>query len=152
MDTKDRVPQINLNIHVKKKIPNSQNIRFNNNAYNVFLLIKDKEKLLHLYRRSKLDKKSFYYAIERLLREGLICQILEEKNSQAKIDIIKSNLTTYVGPIAPIIVDEILMDLGYSVENFPESKVVYLIEIIARQIPDMQAIEFKRNIASLIDQ
>jgi hypothetical protein len=152
MDTKDRVPQINLNIHVKKKIPNSQNTRFNNNAYNVFLLIKDKEKLLHLYRRSKLDKKSFYYAIERLLREGLICQILEEKNSQAKIDIIKSNLTTYVGPIAPIIVDEILMDLGYSVENFPESKVVYLIEIIARQIPDMQAIEFKRNIASLIDQ
>lgn len=152
MDKRDRVPQINLNIQVKKKIPDSRNIRFNNNSYNVFLLIKDKEKLLNVYRRSKLDKKSFYYAIERLLREGLICQILEQKNSQAKIDIIKSNLTAYIGPIAPIIVDEILMDLGYSVENFPESKVNYLIDIIARQIPDIHAVEFKKNIVNLIHQ
>jgi hypothetical protein len=152
MDKRDRVPQINLNIQVKKKIPDSRNIKFNNNSYNVFMLIKDKEKLLNVYRRSKLDKKSFYYAIERLLREGLICQILNQKNCQAKIDIIKSNLTAYIGPIAPIIVDEILMDLGYSVENFPESKVDDLIDIIVRQIPDMQAVEFKKNIVDLIRQ
>jgi hypothetical protein len=152
MDKRDRVPQINLNMQVKKKIPDSRKIKFNNNSYNVFLLIKDEEKLLNVYRRSKLDKRSFYYAIERLLREGLICQILEQKNSQATIDIIKSNLTGYIGPIAPIIVDEILMDLGYSVENFPESKVDDLIDIIARQIPDIQAVEFKKNIVNLIHQ
>ena len=152
MVKKDKVPQIDLNLHVKKKKPDSQSFGLNHNSYNVFMLIKDKEKLLHLYRRSNLDKKSFYCAIERLLREGLICQIFEQKNSKAKIDIVKSSLTTYIGPIAPMIVDEILMDLGYSDVNFPESKVDYLIDIITRQMPDIQAIEFKRNIVNLIDQ
>ena len=79
-------------------------------------------------------------------------QIFEQKDSKAKIDIIKSSLTTYIGPIAPMIVDEILMDLGYSDVNFPESKVDYLIEIITQQMPDIQAIEFKKNIVKLIDQ
>jgi hypothetical protein len=152
MVKKDKVPQIDLNLHVKKKNPDSQTTRLNHNSYNVFMLIKDKEKLLHLYRRSNLDKKSFYRAIERLLREGLIYQIFEQKDSKAKIDIIKSSLTTYIGPIAPMIVDEILMDLGYSDVNFPESKVDYLIEIITQQMPDIQAIEFKKNIVKLIDQ
>jgi len=152
MNRKNKVPQVNLNTSVKRRIPDSRNIRFDKNSYNVYLQIEDKEKLLDIYKKSNLDKKSFYHAIKRLFREGLICEVSEKKTIQ-KIDIIKFNLAEYIGPIAPLIVDEILMDLGYfnSNGNFPEQKMIYLIEEISRQISSEQAFEFKKSIEHLIN-
>jgi hypothetical protein len=75
MAKKNKVLQVNLNTYVKKRIPDSRNIRFDKNSYNLFLMIKDKEKLLDIYKKSNLDKESFYHAVKRLFREGLICKI-----------------------------------------------------------------------------
>jgi predicted transcriptional regulator len=153
MAKKNKVLQVNLNTSVKKRIPNNRNIRFDKNSYNLFFLIKDKETLLDIYKKSNLDKKSFYDAIKRLFREGLICVVPLKKTSQ-KIDMIKSNLTEYIGPIAPLIVDEIIMDFGYfnSNGNFSEQKMIYLIKEISRQIGSEQAVELKKSIEHLINK
>lgn len=143
--------QASLDIFVRRAIPEGEsNIRFDCNSLKIYMMIKEKENLLHIYKKTNLDKTSFVEAVKKLFRQGLIFRVsAEEFVSAEKVNHIKSSLASYVGPVAQIIVDDAFAALGISNNRLPVLKVNQLIEKITDQIPFDTALEFKKSIEPL---
>ncbi len=62
--------------------------------------------------------------------------------------IIENELRKIMGPIAPIVIEDTLLDLGESQDDFPEDKLSALIQAVAQEISDAaKRTQFTRNIS-----
>jgi hypothetical protein len=66
---------------------------------------------------------------------------------------LKRDLSLAIGPLAEVLIEDAINDLGYSIEKFPEHRVAELVEMLAREIhrEDKRAI-FKHNMVSRIKE
>ncbi len=141
-----------LNVKVARKIPeNEDNLSFDQNSFNIFMLIENEVSLLTVYRKLDIDQQSFNNAIEKLFKQGLIFEVSEDQFvSVTKIELITASLAEYVGPVAKLIVADALAGLGVPEDEVPLNHLQLLIEKIVDQIPFEKALEFKENIEKMM--
>jgi hypothetical protein len=60
---------------------------------------------------------------------------------------LKTQLSQAIGPIAEILLEDAVYDLGHDLDRFPASQVAELVDYLAREIQRQdKAIAFKQNI------
>jgi hypothetical protein len=135
------------NVVVSRNIPNNlRNIKFDDNSFELYLLIEGEEKLSDLYKKANLSKTDFFKALNKLFSQGLIFKVSEDEYlSLEKIEMIKFTLATYVGPLAKIVLADAFTALGFPANKFPKSKFILLVKKIAEQIPFDKALKFKES-------
>jgi hypothetical protein len=67
------------------------------------------------------------------------------------IDYLTSQLSRALGPIARLLIEEIVAEMGYSLKQFPIAQTAELIDLLAREIPrDEKKNPFKMNMVNKI--
>ncbi|MCF8051491.1 MAG: hypothetical protein K9L59_09665 [Desulfobacterales bacterium] len=92
---------------------------------------------------------------EKLLRLKLIepLQPSERVVDADFIDYLQRQLSMAIGPIAGVILEDTLADLGHSSDALPVHRAAELVELLAREIQrDEQRIEFKQRLVKMIMQ
>lgn len=92
---------------------------------------------------------------EKLLRLKLIepLQPSEKVVDGEFIDYLQRQLSMAIGPIAGVILEDTLADLGHSSDALPVHQAAELVELLAREIQrDEQRIEFKQRLVKMIMQ
>lgn len=93
--------------------------------------------------------------IFQMVQEGLLeraGELIEDQKPVQKKNVngnffpyVENELKKLMGPIAPIIIDDIITDIGESRESFPQEMVDKLLESIVAEIPDMaKRVEFQK--------
>jgi hypothetical protein len=69
------------------------------------------------------------------------------------LDYLRLQLSHAVGPIAEILIEDAIADLGHSRDRFPTNQVAELVDLLAKEIQrDDRAMQFKKNIIEKIRQ
>jgi hypothetical protein len=114
------------------------------------MLLGEEENLLKVYEQSNINKQSFTKAIRKLLRQGLIFKASQnEVVSAAKIEMIKSYLAVYVGPVAELIMADAFEALNSTEDRLPKIKLLPFIDKLAEQVPSEKALEFKNDLEKM---
>ncbi|MBW2118995.1 MAG: hypothetical protein JRH09_13900 [Deltaproteobacteria bacterium] len=78
--------------------------------------------------------------------EGAISKVDEDF-----FDFLKSQLALAIGPIAEVIIEDVLIDLGHSLSQFPSYRAAELIDLISREIQrEEKRNSFKQNMLNKI--
>lgn len=91
--------------------------------------------------------------VSKLLKLRLIMPVESLKNvvDTDFLNHLHAQLSQAVGPIAELLIDETISDLGHSPANFPANRAAELVELLAREIQrEEKAIAFKQNILQKI--
>jgi len=92
-------------------------------------------------------------AVSKLLELNLI-EPVEEAISRLDedfFDYLKSQLALAIGPIAEVIIEDVVADLGHSLSQFPSYRAAELIDLISREIQrEEKRNSFKQNMLNKI--
>ena len=103
--------------------------------------------------RLNLDRRNVLTTVRHLSRLGLIepAAGAAEALDRAVIDRITQHLARAVGPLAMVIVEEEIQELGYKVDGFPVVRLIHLIERLSGCIRKKdKRIEFLAAVADLV--
>ena len=119
----------------------------------VFMELDGQKNLGAVARRAGLNMSSMREVISKLLQLELIEKV-EEKISFLDNDFIEFLLGQFslaVGPIAQVLVEDEIQDLGFTVSQFPAQRVAELVDRLSREIRrDNKKSDFKRNMINKI--
>ncbi len=91
--------------------------------------------------------------VEKLSELGLVEPVAPKVPTlgKADFDLIVSTLARIVGPIADVLVDEAVSDLGYTRTGYPVDGVADLIDALSREIDDdKKRVEFQKSMLASI--
>lgn len=93
--------------------------------------------------------------IVRLLDLKLIEEVLKQATARtvdmAFFEFLKHNLSQAIGPIAEVLIEDEIADMGYGLNNFPPQRVAELVDIISKEIQrEEKRADFKRNMVKKI--
>lgn len=91
----------------------------------------------------------------RLLDLRLIAEMPKTSTSKAVelgfFEYLKHNLSQAIGPIAEVLIEDEIADMGYGLNNFPPQRVAELIDIISKEIQrEGKRSDFKKNMVKKI--
>jgi len=103
---------------------------------NVLMEADGKKNIAEVAKNTGLNMAHMKEAIQRLLKLRLIEPV---KNAISGLDedffhYLQAQLSLAIGPIAPIIIEDVVQDLGHSLSGFPSHRAAELIDLIAREI------------------
>jgi hypothetical protein len=117
--------------------------------------IDGKTSLGEIARKRGLQLNNLQNALSRLLQLKLITPVQPAVSSldQDFLNFLRLQLSQAVGPIAEILIEDAISDLGHSLSNFPANQVAELVDLLSREIQrEDKAMIFKQNIVSKIRQ
>jgi len=95
--------------------------------------------------------------IRRVLSQLLELNLIEPVEKAVSIldknffDYLKSQLALAIGPIAEVIIEDVVIDLGHSLSQFPSYRAAELVDLISREIQREEKKNiFKQNMLSKI--
>jgi len=95
-------------------------------------------------------------AIVRLLELKLIAPVQQANVvtvDEDFLDYLRLQLSHAVGPIAEILIEDAISDLGHPRERFPANQAAELVDLLAKEIQrEDKAMQFKKNIVDKIKQ
>ena len=102
----------------------------------VFLAFDGHKTLERVAKETNLDMVAMREIVSRLLTLELVKPANESLLSldKAFIDYLKSELSRALGPIAELLIEEIVAEMGYTLKQFPSSQAAELIHLLAREI------------------
>ena len=119
----------------------------------VFLAFDGKKTLERVAEETNLDMGAMREIISRLMALELVepankAMLMLDKEF---IDYLTSQLSRALGPIARLLIEEIVAEMGYSLKQFPIAQTAELIDLLAREIPrDEKKNPFKMNMVNKI--
>ena len=119
----------------------------------VFMELDGQKNLAAVARKAGLNMSSMREVISKLLQLKLIEKV-EEKILFLDNDFIEylfGQFSLAVGPIAQVLIEDEIQDLGFSVSQFPTQRVAELVDRLSREIRrGEKKSEFKRNMINKI--
>ena len=122
---------------------------------NFFVEVDGKKTAEEIAARIGVDHDKSRAIAEKLFRLKLIepLQPSERLVDADFIDYLQRQLSMAIGPIAGVILEDTLADLGHSSGGLPVYQAAELVELLAREIQrDEQRIEFKQRLVKMIMQ
>ena len=105
-------------------------------------------------REDAYDLEELAANVQTLMGMGLLeaNQVMPGFVDKQTLDILTQNLSRAIGPVADILVEDAISDLGFSLSSLPNHKLEQLVDHLAREIGDVESSErFKSSIAHLIE-
>jgi hypothetical protein len=120
---------------------------------NIVLAMDGSRDLKTVARDSGYDPETLAADVQKLMRMGAleVNQVLAGFVEKETLDILSQNLSQAVGPLADILIEDTISDMGYSLYSLPKHKLKQLIDQLAMEIQDTETSEsFKNSMAHLI--
>ena len=121
----------------------------------VFLAFDGQKTLERVSQETNLDMGAMREIVSRLLALELVKPANDAILTLDKefIAYLKSQLSRALGPIAEILIEEVVAEMGYSLKQFPSSQAAELINLLAREIKrDEKRNPFKANMVKMIKE
>lgn len=131
------------------------NFSLDGHMLSVLMALDGKLTLEQVVQKTGLNMATMREAAAKLQKLNLIAPIENAVNrvDQDFMDFLIAELSMAIGPIAEVIVEDGLEDLGYSFTNFPTSKIAELINLLAQEIQrEEKKSEFKQNMVQKIKE
>ncbi|MEJ2157182.1 MAG: hypothetical protein P8X96_17750 [Desulfobacteraceae bacterium] len=104
-------------------------------------------------REDGYDPEELVAGVQALIKMGAleVDQVLAGNVDTKTLDIITQNLSQAIGPMADILVEDTISDMGHSLSTLPNHKLKQLVNQLALEIPDAESsASFKSSVAYLI--
>jgi hypothetical protein len=104
-------------------------------------------------REDGYDPEELVAGVQALIKMGAleVDQVLAGNVDKKTLDIITQNLSQAIGPMADILVEDTISDMGHSLSTLPNHKLKQLVKQLALEIPDAESsASFKSSVAYLI--
>ncbi len=126
---------------------------FNAQMLTLLMELDGKKSLAAISKKTGLKMSSMREAVSKLLRLQLIEEVAEAISAVDAdfMDTLRRELSLAIGPLAQILIEDAVNDLGQSVTRFPTRRAPELVESLSREIQreDKRAI-FKQNMVRKI--
>ena len=128
---------------------NTGEVSFDNQMLTIFMELDGKKSLATLARMTGLKMSSVREAVHKLMQLDII-ELVEDTISALDrdfLDYLRRELSLAIGPLAEVLIEDAVSDLGYSVERFPAQRAAELVEMLGKEIhrEDKQS-AFKQNL------
>lgn len=134
---------------------NTAEYSFDAQMLRVFMELDGKKSLAVISKKTELKMSSLRAAVNKLLKLKLI-EPMAEANSAVDadfMDTLKRELSLAIGPLAQILIEDAVHDLGQSVERFPRQQAPELVESLSREIQrEEKKAAFKQNMVRKIKE
>ena len=114
----------------------TEEVSFDADMLMIFMELDGKKSLTAVAKKTGLKMSSIRTAIRKLMSLKLIVQV-EDAIPLVDgdfLDHLKTELSLAIGPLAEIIIEDTMKDLGHDVSRFPRPKAAELVELLGRQI------------------
>jgi hypothetical protein len=124
-------------------------VSFDSPMLTIFMELDGKKNLAAVAKKTGLKMSSVREAVNRLMHLELI-ELVEDAVSSLDRDFLeylKRELSLAIGPLAEVLIEDAMGDMGYSAERFPAQRAAELVEMLGREIhrEDKKA-TFKQNL------
>ena len=133
---------------------NISDLSLNVKMLNIFWAMDGTRDFKTVAREDAYDLEELAADVQTLMRMGLLeaNQVMAGFVDKETLDILSQNLSQAIGPVANILVEDTISDLGFSISSFPNHKLGQLVDHLAREIGDAESSKrFRSSIAHLID-
>ena len=102
----------------------------------VFLELNGTNSVGEVSEKIEMDMVEMRKAISKLLELGLISQVATNKPVLDRnfFEFLQRQLSLAIGPIAGVIIEEGIKDMGFNKKNFPSEQAAELVDTLAREI------------------
>lgn len=122
--------------------------------FRVLALIDENKEIGLIARESGMDLAGFKKCLAQLYEMGLIIPVVKkiiQRYGPEFLQELISTLTYYVGPVANIIVGDVLSDMNIADRRIPVNSLGALLSKITQEIPDLgQKTEFNKMVGKLL--
>jgi hypothetical protein len=133
----------------------SGEVSFDNLMLTTFMELDGKKNLAMVARKTGFKMSTVRETVNKLLRLQLI-ELVEDGIPMADkgfLDYLKMELSLAIGPLAEIIIEDTVNELGYSMTKVPQHRAAELVERLAREIHrEDKRVIFKQNMVSEIKE
>lgn len=120
---------------------------------NIYWAMDGSRDLKTVAREDAYDLEELTANVQNLLKMGLLetSQVMPGVVDKETLDMLTQNFSRAIGPMADIIVEDTISDMGYSLSSLPNQKLEQLINQLALEIRDVEGSEnFKSSMSHLI--
>ena len=137
----------------KVALPDGGKISLNADMIRLLMAIDENKDLSRISNEIGMDTSVLNETLSRLLKLKLIESV--EKKAQFLnnkfIESLRTNLSQAVGPMAQIIIEDTVADMGLKMSEIPEHQAAELISNIAQEVPEENnQIEFKKTMIEIM--
>jgi predicted transcriptional regulator len=111
-------------------------ISFDSQMLTIFMEFDGKKNLAMVAKKTGLKMSVVRESVNKLMHLGLI-ELVEDAISALDrdfFDYLRRELSLAIGPLAEVLIEDAVNDLGYSVERFPSQRAAELVEMLGRDI------------------
>lgn len=120
---------------------------------NIFWAMDGSRNLKTVAREEAYDLEELAASVQNLMSMGALeAKAMEGFVAKETLDILTQNLSQTIGPVADILVEDTISDMGHSLSSLPNHKLEQLVNQLAMEIRDEERSEsFKSSMAHLIE-
>lgn len=130
---------------------NVKTISIDSRLLGIFLQLDGKRNVTMVAQKTGLNLGAMREAISDLLKMGIIEQVGKNESyvDTEFLNYLNNQLSMAVGPIADVLIEEEIADMGYQLSKFPISQVPELVDLLVREIRrDEKKKVFRLNMVS----
>jgi predicted transcriptional regulator len=130
-------------------------ISFDSQMLTIFMEFDGKRHLATVAKKTGLKMSVVREAVNKLMHLDLI-ELVEDAISALDrdfLDYLRRQLSLAIGPVAEVLIEDAVSDMGYSVERFPSQRAAELVEMLGRDIHrEEKKTAFKQSLVSKIKE
>ena len=111
-------------------------VSFDNQMLMIFMELDGKKNLAVIAKKTGLKMSSVREAVSKLMQLDLI-ELVEDAISALDrdfLDYLRRELSLAIGPLAEVLIEDAMNDMGYSTERFPAQRAAELVEMLGKEI------------------
>ena len=111
-------------------------VSFDNQMLMIFMELDGKKNLAVIAKKTGLKMSSVREAANKLMHLDLI-ELVEDAISALDrdfLDYLRRELSLAIGPLAEVLIEDAMNDMGYSTERFPAQRAAELVEMLGKEI------------------
>ena len=124
-------------------------VSFDNQMLTIFMELDGKKNLAAVAKKTGLKMGSVREAVNKLMQLDLI-ELVEDAISGLDrdfLDYLKRELSLAIGPLAEVLIEDAISDMGYSMERVPAQRAAELVEMLGKEIHrEDKKVAFKQNL------
>jgi hypothetical protein len=131
------------------------NFSLDGHMLSILMALDGKLTIEQVVQKIGLNMATMREAAAKLQKLNLIAPIEKAVNrvDQDFMDFLMAELSMAIGPVAEVIVEDGIEDLGHTFQNFPITRIAELINLLAQEIQrDEKKSEFKQNMVQKIKE
>lgn len=152
------IPNTNLVFKMSSGTP--REISLNATEWNILRHVNGIDSVREISKKMELGLLDVAKALCKLVAAGIIDMVGESVTREERrrmgvdpmlFDMIEKEMARYIGPLAPIVLDDHISEMGERRDAFPKDKLPELAELLSGEITDpRKVIEFQKNMLDII--